>query len=112
MLLFLELVERVQRLVAKEIERLAVDLVGAALGGDGDDAAGSLPVLGWHLARMDQKLTDRGRRNVVPLLAAYRGGIRKPIHEVGRRAGGNPRTEVDGAPLRARRVNGRARQQQ
>src|SRR5712691_10667944 len=109
MLLFLELVERVQYLVAIEIKRLAVELVGPALGGDGDDAAGSLSVLGRHLARVDQELPDRGRRDVVPLLAANRRGIRESIDEVGRGAGRNPGPEVDGIPFRARRVDGHAR---
>src|SRR5437016_6865966 len=93
---FLELVERVQRFVAEELERLAMEIVGSALGGDGHDAARALPELRRDLSRVYRKFLNRRLGNILALLAADRRGVREPIHQIARGAGRNSSADVNG----------------
>src|SRR5207237_5288767 len=67
-LLFLELVEPVQRFVAEELEDLTMEIVGSALGGDRHDAARTLSELRRDLSRVYCKFPNRRLGNVVTLL--------------------------------------------
>jgi hypothetical protein len=52
-------VARVQRLVTEELERRAMEGVGARLGRQVDDAAIEAAELGWRTVRFDRELLDR-----------------------------------------------------
>src|SRR2546425_473591 len=56
---FLELVERVHRFVAEELEELTMEIVRSALGGDGHDASRALPELCRDLSRVYCKFPNR-----------------------------------------------------
>jgi hypothetical protein len=81
-LALLEVVLRVQALVAEILERVAVKLVRARLGHDGDEAAGGESVLGLVLHRVHLELADRVLRKVLPRLALLGPGVGDPVgHE-------------------------------
>src|SRR5262245_64467639 len=66
---FLGFGERVHRLVAEELERAAVDVVGTALGDDRQDAAVAAAVLGLEALRLEVELLDRLERERLQLPA-------------------------------------------
>src|SRR6266702_1718417 len=109
---FLELVERVHRFVAEELEELTMEIVRSALGGDGHDAPRALPELCRDLSRVYCKFPNRRLGNVLALLAADRRGVRESIHQVAGGAGRNSRADVDGASLGPGRIDPCPRQQQ
>jgi len=79
--LLFEQVHRVERLVAKELERLTAEEIGTAFGDDGDDAAGGAAKLGRRLTDVDAELADSTLREVLPRVSARALLIRHPVHE-------------------------------